>query len=74
MGDAARPTLYLIQNQKPIQQGPKPLPGGSTVVLQAQNGELQQNVISVTSHEDASALLSALAMAIVQVLHAQQSL
>jgi hypothetical protein len=74
MGDAARPDLYLIKNDGPIQNRPRAFNHGSAVVLEAEHGRLRENTLRVCSGEDATALLTGLAMAIIQVLHAQQSL
>ena len=73
MGDA-RPELYLIKNDGPVRQSPRPVNNGSAIVLEAEHGQLRENVLRVLSSEDATALLTGLAMAIIQVLHAQQSL
>ena len=74
MGDAARPELYLIKNDGPVRKGPRRLNNGSAIVLEAESGQLRENILRVLSSEDATALLTGLAMAIIQVLHAQQSL
>ena len=74
MGDAARPDLYLIKNDVPTIEGPRPFNKGSAIVLEAEYGRLRENTLRILTHEDATALLTGLAMAIVQVLHAQQSL
>lgn len=74
MGDAARPELYLIKNDGPVQNRPRSLNKGSAIVLEAERGELRENVLRVLNSEDATALLTGLAMAIIQVLHAQQTL
>lgn len=46
---------------------------GSAVVIEVERGKLRSNVVQALSHEDAAALLSGLAMAIVQVIRAQQT-
>lgn len=74
MGDAARPALYLIKNDGPVITRPRRLHSGSALLLEAEQGQLLENVLRVTSHADATALLTGLAMAIIQVLHAQQTL
>lgn len=74
MGDAARPELYLIKNDGPVKNRPRSINNGSAIVLEAERGQLRENALRVRSKEDATALLTGLAMAIVQVLHAQQTL
>jgi hypothetical protein len=74
MGDAARPALYLIKNDGPVQHRPRSVNKGSAIVLEAERGELRDSVLRILSNEDARALLTGLAMTIIQVLHAQQTL
>jgi hypothetical protein len=74
MVDAERARLHLIKNEGSVKNAPRHLNTGSAVVLEAKHGQIRQNALRVLNREDADALLSGLAMAIVQVLHAQQSL
>lgn len=48
--------------------------GNSSVVIQVERGQLRENLVEALTAEDASALVVGLAMALVQLIRAQQIL
>jgi hypothetical protein len=71
---AQRPSLYLVKNDSCARPAPRPVNKGSAIVLEAENGELKLNVVRILTSADAAAIVTALAMALVQALHAQSNL
>jgi hypothetical protein len=75
MGRIDKPPLRLVTSETGTSKlRETPPPDGSTVVIAVKSGQLCSNVVQALSYEDASALLSGLAMAMVQVIRAQQTL
>lgn len=71
MGDV----VYLVKPKtKRVESTKEPRTAGSAVVIEVERGQLRQSLVTALSSEDASALLTGLAMAIVQVIRAQQIL
>ena len=75
MADATRPALQLIKTQAPVKKKtvtPKSRPSGSSILIEVERGQMRKNQVNALTPEDALALLSGLAMALVQVVRASQ--
>lgn len=70
-----RPSLYLVKSstQSP-RQSCQPSMEGSSIILQARDGHLAQNIVSVSDPRDATAIINGLVMALIQALRIQQNL
>jgi hypothetical protein len=74
MAATTKPALYLIKNENANKKRQPKAPSGSSVVIEVERGQLRGSLVNALTAEDAIALLSGLAMALVQVVHAQQVL
>lgn len=72
---AGRPSLYLVKstNKYPRQSCQTPIEG-SSIILEARDGHLAQNVVNVSDPRDATAIINGLVMALIQALRIQQNL
>lgn len=78
---AGRPSLYLVKSKSSISPDPKPAiqafrPSlqGSSIILEAHNGQLAQNIVNVSDPRDATAIINGLVMALIHALRIQQKL
>ena len=71
---AGRPSLYLVKSNPQDKQACQPSFEGSAILLEARNGQLAQNIVSVSDPRDAAAIINGLVMALIHALRIQQSL
>lgn len=64
--------VYLVKNKAKPKAAIQPSRTGSTVLIEVERGELRENLVNALNAEDAAALLSGLAMALVRVIRATQ--
>ena len=79
MADSTRPALRLVKSNAPERKRSpsrqsRTSPSGSSIVIEVERGQLRQNLVHAITSEDAAALLSGLAMALVQVVRVQQGM
>lgn len=74
MAATTKPALYLVTNEQVNKKRQPRPPSGSSVVIEVERGQLRGSLVNALTAEDAIALLSGLAMALVQVVRAQQIL
>ena len=74
MAATTKPALYLIKNEAASKKRQTPVPAGSSVVIEVERGQLRGSLVNALTAEDAVALLSGIAMALVQVVRSHQIL
>jgi hypothetical protein len=74
MAATTKPALYLIKNETANKKRQAPAPAGSSVVIEVERGQLRGSLVNALTAEDAVALLSGIAMALVQVVRSHQIL